>query len=217
VGCVTIGLHETARPTPPGKAEFGASVTPLVYYALAETVLGTSSGFLLVPLPELALRFGVVRDFDLGVRWAFGPGAALTAKYRVAKEPVDIAVAMCASGYGLSAAGLSFFSYGVTPRFILSNEKPNTFPFAVNAGLSVSGSSTAGVGAAAAGTDLGLVAGFGLPFTFGSARNLMLMPELAINLPLLSSAQSGGQSSLDASLRGLALSLGVNFSTVAPE
>lgn len=204
-GCVTTGLYETARTTPPGQWQIGGCVTPI---HMAFTEDGVAGRFL--PIPELYARVGLSDNFDLGARWSFGPGIQLNGKGRISKGAVDVAMHGATSFYGFFMSGYGFGLYTLTPRLVVSQENAGSFPFAINAGVSYTGLFAGGDGEGTSGGTLGAVTGIGLPFRLGISRSLLIMPELAVSVPLFSSVEYEGEQEIITGLDQFGLSLGAS-------
>ncbi len=211
-GCMTTGLYETARTAPPGRFQGGGALTPV---HITVTDNGVAGGFL--PLPELFAKIGLGPGFDIGARWAFGPGMALNAKAQFLKGPLDGAIYLSGSFYGFFGGGVGFGTYSLSPRLILSSEKRGGFPFAINGGISYIGAIAGGDGSTASGGTLAAVAGAGLPFRLGGTRSARIMPELAISFPIFSTFEYGGEGISYGGIEGFYTSFGISFGHVGPD
>ncbi len=211
-GCATLGSFETARTAEPGQFQFGGAVTPVHFIGSEE-----ASGALFFPFPALYTRVGVAPGFDLGAVWSFGPGVGLNAKYQFLKGPLDAALYIGGSYYGMSIGGAGFGMYSVSPRFFLSSESRGSFPFMVNAGVNYGGASASGGGSTVSGGTLSVVAGGGLPFRIGGSRSGRIMPELQVSVPVMSTFTSGEESNTTAMLEGFVASIGVCFGSVGAD
>ena len=207
-GCVSLGLHDTARTAPPGKVEFGGIVTPV--FVWWDLPLSYGSAAVLFPLPELYARVGLSDNSDLGLRWAFGPGLRMDYKQRLASGGVDVAGQI--GGSFLFLEGGSYFS--LSPRLLMSRESEPGLPWAFNAGLDYyrlfyrdyyGEVSREGL--------LCLRAGFGLPFRV--LESVRIMPETAVSLRVAGDADPYG--SVVLAQRGLVVTLGVGLGSVERE
>lgn len=205
-GCMGTMLYETARTTPPGKAQFGGSLTPVHIVATGDGIGGT-----FIPLPDLFVKLGVAPGFDLGARWAFGPGITVNGKAQFMRGKVDGAFHLAGNFTGIFVGGGGFGAATLAPRVILSSEPPGGFPFAANAGLSYTGVFAGGDGETASGGTLGAVAGFGLPFRLGAKKTLVLQPEVGVGIPILAGASYSGETEFIEALNALSINAGINF------
>ena len=176
-GCISLGLHDTARTAPPGQFEYGGIVD--LSCAPAEEDVPAQAW----PWPGLYARVGLSDKSDLGLRWTFDPGIGVDGKYRLASGGVDVAVRLGASAhyypYGLFLFEMTSDDVGLfslSPRVIVSSEPESGLPWTVNAGVDYNGA----FGRYGSGV-LNLRAGAGLPFLAGSTR---ITPEVGVSLPL---------------------------------
>jgi hypothetical protein len=217
VSCATSGFYETARTTPKGKFEFGGSITPVYVYATADTLLGQTSGFVFFPVPELAVKYGLGSDLDIGARWGFGPGISGNVKYRLLRGDHEAAIAAAGSFYGLSLGGVSGGSYDLTPRLVYSTEAKGSLPYEASLGLRMAGAFGSVLGMTVSTTTLSAVVSAGMPFRLGASRGFRLTPELSASIPFLTTYQGGGYSNSGARVSELTINLGVGLSSVARE
>jgi hypothetical protein len=203
-GCYTFGISETARTTPQGGFQFTGTLTP---YHLSVAPEGGAAQVLFV-FPELKAKFGLADRVDMGIYWAFGPGLGLNVKTQFAEGPVDAAVLLGGSLYGLGIADAFFGIYDVSPRVIVSSERAGSFPFCLNAGVKYLGIAAGAEGETATGGVLSCVGGVGLPFRFGNTRSIRLMPEVSLSIPVLSTYMAGGEGETDFLYEGFTASLG---------
>ena len=204
-GCVSLGLHETARTTPTGKFEFGGIVTPIIVLFAEDEGAGV-----VFPIPEMYARLGLSDNSDLGFRWAFGPGVGVDYKHRLASGGVDVAARLGGSFYGLFFGGEGVGYYSLSPRIIFSKEPVSGTPWAFNAGLDYIGVFGSGMDGSSGGSLLR--AGFGLPFRAFESK-VRIMPEISIILPLATGDAFGDDELLLG--RGGLLSLGFSLGNVA--
>ncbi|OYD16092.1 hypothetical protein CH330_03705 [candidate division WOR-3 bacterium JGI_Cruoil_03_51_56] len=207
-GCMTIGLYETARTAPPGKFQGGGTLTPL---HINVTDDGVAGGF--YPAAELFAKIGLGPNFDIGARWAFGPGMALNAKAQFLKGPLDGAIYLSGSFYGLVEDNKGFGMYSLSPRLILSSETRSGFPFAINGGIRY-------IGKIGGGGTLAAVAGAGLPFRLRGTRSVRIIPELSISLPVFSSStfkHGGTRIYRYSGVEGFYESFGISCGYVGPD
>ena len=217
-GCITMGLHETARTTPKGKVECGVIAAPLI------VVQGTESTVeewpvIVMPYSELSANIGLSDNSDIGFRWAFNPGIGINGKYRLACGGVDVAARLGASFYyypfGLLSAGNDWTCYSLSPRIVVSREPESGLGWAFNAGLDYYGMSLIAGAEEITGRELVFLgAGAGLPFRpFKSVR---LMPEVDVSLPLQGSVDyEGGTWFLPGMYHYPRLSLGISLQVPA--
>ncbi|UCG42535.1 MAG: hypothetical protein JSU73_11805 [candidate division WOR-3 bacterium] len=196
-GCYTLGIQETARTTPPGRREFGGGVTVVpVPPDQAE-----ESDPPVVPFPYARCQFGVAEDLELGLVWTFGPGLGASAKWRLQRGPVELAVSARATGFVLPRYPFrSMVSWGVHPRVVLSSETAGASPYCLSAGVDMWGE-------AGSGSWTGLSVGLGIPFRAGSRRQLRVMPELYAVRVVASRGDLGSPT----------VAFGVSFCEVAPD
>lgn len=168
------------------------------------------------PFPEFSAKIGVSENLELGVRWPLGPGMTTTGKYQFLRGPTDGAFSLYGSFYGFTFGGATIFFYGLSPRFIISSEAPNAFPFSANAGISFSGVLAGAEGATASGSTLSAVAGLGLPFRFGATRSFRIMPEFSLTLPIVSTFEAEDVSGSQSLLGNFSISLGFGFTYTGP-
>ncbi len=211
-GCATLGTFETARTAEPGQFQFGGAVTPVHVLSSEAT-----SGVLFFPFPAIYAKVGVSQGLDLGAVWSFGPGVGLNAKYQFLRGPLDGAILVGGSYYGMSMGGTGFGMYFLNSRFFLSSEQQGSFPFMANAGVNYGGASASGGGATASGGTLSAVAGAGLPFRIGGSRSGRIMPELQVSVPVMTTFSSGEETNTTAMLEGFIASIGVCFGYVGPD
>jgi len=217
-GCVTMGLHETARTTPPRQIECGCIAAPLIVFR------GTESSVerwpvIVMPYSELCASVGLSDNSDIGFRYAFNPGMGINGKYRLVSRGVDIAARLGASLYyyplGLLSAGTDWVCYSLSPRVVVSREPEFGLGWAFNAGLDYYGMFCTGGDEEGTGRRvLFLGAGAGLPLcTFRSVR---IMPEVDVLLPLLGSTDyEGGTWFLPGMYHYPRLSLGISLQVPA--
>jgi hypothetical protein len=196
-GCYTLGIQETARTAPPGRREFGGGVTvvPVPPDQAGE------SGPSVVPFPYARCQFGVACDFELGLVWTFGTGLGASAKWRLQRRPVEVAVAVRATGFVLARYPFpSMVAWGVHPRLILSDESAGAFPYCLSAGVDMWGE-------ASSGNWTGLSIGLGIPLRAGSRRQLRIMPEVYAVMVVASRGKLGSP----------CVAFGVSLSEFAPD
>lgn len=216
-GCATFGTYETARVAPRGTFQGGGAITPVHITTTVDIWTGQKTlGFLFFPIPELSGKIGVSDNFELGARWAFGPGLTATGKYQFLRGPIDGAVSFYGTLYGYSLGGVTLGYYTLEPRFIVSNESPETFPYSVNAGINWTAIFSGAGGQSASAGVLSAVAGVGLPFRLGATRSFRIMPELSLILPLVGSVEAGEASGSVGLLGNFAMSFGVGFGSAGP-
>jgi hypothetical protein len=204
-GCISMGLHQTARTAPPGKFEFGGALTP---FFIALDPSGAS--FLTFPYPELHARVGLSRNLDIGARWSLGPGLGVDGKYRFASGPVDAAFRLGASLFGFYTAGVGAGIYSLEPSFIVSRESQSGLPWELDLGLTYLGVFAGSDGEGTSGGSLSLNAGAGLPFRALNA--LRIMPEVGALIPLAGS--SDGEITVFPA-EGVLIRMGVSVGSVA--
>ncbi len=177
INCLWVTSFETAQTAPPGQIQFGGSVSPFMTF----TADGESETAIL-PFPMTSIKLGVAERFDMGLKWGFGPGLGLNAKYQFLKNNLDGAFYFETLYYGLGTVGGDnvFSVYNIRPAIIISNEKPGTFPFSAALGLHYWNTGVLGsrVGITS------LVGNIGLPFRTGSRHAIRVMPEIGILLPI---------------------------------
>jgi len=184
-GCYTMGLHETARTAPPGAFEGGGILTP-VFVSLDSG----AGGIVVFPYPELYGKVGLSDNFDLGIRWAFGPGLGVDGKYRFVSKGVEVAARLGTSFYGFYGSGIGIGYYTLSPRVVVSQEPESGLPWAFNAGVDYFGMFASVEQEGAGAGMLSLRAGAGLPFRV--VRSLRIMPEVDVSVPLVGSFSPGG-------------------------
>lgn len=212
-GCFTFGISETARTTPQGGFQVIGSLTP---YHLS-VVPDEEAAQVFFPLPELKAKFGLGDRVDMGVSWAFGPGLGLNVKSQFVEGPVDAAVHLGGSLYGMGLADVFFGVYEASPRIIVSSERAGSFPFCLNAGVKYQGIVAGAEGETATGGVLSGVGGGGLPFRFGNARAIRLMPEVSISVPVLANYAAEEESGTDFIFEGFTASLGFSIGYVGAD
>jgi len=211
-GCATFGTFETAQTAAPGQFQFGGALTP-VHIISSEG----SNGTVFFPFPTLFTKVGVSEQVDLGATWSFGPGVALNGKYQFMSGPMDGALWLGGSYYGISISGTGFGVYSIGPRLFLSSEREGSFPYMVNFGATYAGASASSEGSSVSGGTLSALLGAGLPFRLGGGRDSRIMPELQVSIPVMSTYEAGEGSNSTALLEGFVASIGICFGYVGAE
>ncbi len=213
IGCASTGIFETGRTAPSGQIQIGGGISPFHIYGGG----GVPVTFYTFPFPEIAFKYGVSENFDIGGRWAFGPGIALNTKYQFLKGASDGAIFLEASYYGMSTAGVGFGLLGLTPALIFSRESPGVFPYSFSVGLQYY-SITGGVaGVTATGSVTSLIGGIGLPFRSGGQRAVRIMPQLSAMIPMFATFSAGGLGGSMTLMNVVSVNFGIEISYVGAE
>lgn len=190
-GCISLSTLQTARAVPDGMLRSAVGVTVVTISPPSSG--GSSSTQVIVPVPEVALRYGLGGGRDLGIKG--GPlGAQVEFKQEVVSQgPLVIAVA--------PAAGFLFTSNAVdvnTRGTVLALHLPLLFGVDLAGGheilfgprLSqlVSWSSTNTRTTSQASTLMGATFGF----AFGTSKSLRVRPEVSFATKIAGDGQNGG-------------------------
>ena len=218
-GCMSSGLYETARCAPPGKFEQTLALE-------WEAVVRHSSGIVfnpwpgpLYPVPMYAVRLGLFRNCDLGLRLGLC-AAGLSAKYTLWDGEPAIAFVADASGSFFFAMGAGATTGAALAGRLLVSSEPKPVGYAVSLGV--------GYHSKDIGVELGsslerswdILASGGLPIALG--ERVRVMPVLSVGVPAWTRfTESGweGDSSYvydNPDIRRLSVSLGVSLSLLAP-
>jgi hypothetical protein len=229
-GCATFGVFETAQTAPPGGVQVGGAITPL-------NIVSTegSDGYghptesdlysLFIPFASLFAKVGVSDRVDLGATWTFGnaalflgsyggyssalgPQVGLNGKYQFLRGATDGALLLSGSYYGIASEGYSVSYYSIGPRFLFSSERQGSFPYMLNVGASYAGMHSDGEGSPGGGGAFAALTGAGLPFRLGTNRNVRIMPELQLSIPLSSEESWSEIGFPDAFVASFGVSLG---------
>ncbi len=202
-GCLSMGTVQTADTL--GKGHWQVAAEAGVWGA---AVTGTGGANLTLPHLDVAFRYGIHDRFDLGVRTG-GSLIELQTKFLITDpqaETLAMSVAPTIGGIFIGAgstgggsAALTYFNVGIPLLIGLKHLDGNELVFGPRINnIFITGSSSGGSG---------IIYNFGVGGSVGYCIAIgeifKILPEFAINVPVVTTAASGGSTASGAGVNGL--------------